>query len=257
MPKPIIVKNKINSFNKVITVSGDKSLSIRWALLASQAKGKSKAYNLLRSLDIISTLNCLKKLGVKVRLTKKFCEINGKGLNKFIEGKKIILNAGNSGTLSRLILGLLTHYLNKVKIIGDQSLSKRDFSRVIFPLKKFGASFKHNKNFTLPLEITGTKNAKAITYIEKKGSAQCKSSVMLAALNAKGETIIKAKKSRNHSEILFKHLKIPIKVKKEKKLDVIKIRGGFQFKGFNYNIPSDISSSAFFIVLTILSKNQN
>ena len=89
---------------------------------------------------------------------------------------------------------------------------------MIFPLKKFGASFKTNKNFTLPLEIIGTQNAKPIKYIENKGSAQCKSSVMLAALNTKGETVIKAKKSRDHTEILFKHLKIPIKVEKRKKL---------------------------------------
>ena len=255
MPKPIIVKKKIKSFNKVITVNGDKSLSIRWALLASQGSGKSRAYNLLKSLDVISTLNCLKKLGTKIKFKKKFCEIQGMGLNNYVYKKKIILDAGNSGTLGRLILGLLTHNKNKIKIIGDKSLSKRDFSRVIFPLKKFGASFKYNKNFTLPLEIIGTQNAKPIQYIENKGSAQCKSSIMLAALNTKGETIIKAKKSRDHTEILFKHLKIPIKVKKGKKLIFIKIKGGFQFKGFDYVIPSDISSSAFFIVLTILSKN--
>ena len=255
MPKPIIVKKKIKPFNKVITVNGDKSLSIRWALLASQGFGKSRAYNLLKSLDVMSTLNCLKKLGTKIKFKKNFCEIQGMGLNNYIYKKKIILDAGNSGTLGRLILGLLTHSTNKIKIIGDKSLSKRDFSRVIFPLKKFGALFKYNKNFTLPLEIIGTRNPKPIKYIETKGSAQCKSSVMLAALNTKGETTIKAKKSRDHTEILFKHLKIPIKVKKGKKIDIIKIKGGFQFNSINYQIPSDISSSAFFIVLTILSKN--
>ena len=255
MLRPVIVKKKINPFNKTITVNGDKSLSIRWALLASQAKGKSRAYNLLKSSDVISTLNCLKKLGVKVKIKKNYCEIDGLGLNNFRNKKKIVLDAGNSGTLARLILGLLTHNNNKIKIIGDRSLSKRDFSRVIFPLEKFGASFKHNKNFTLPLEIVGTQNAKPIKYLEKKGSAQCKSSIMLAALNTKGETFIKAKKSRNHTEILFKHLNIPINVKKNKNFDFIKIKGGFQFSGFNYRIPSDISSSAFFIVLTVLSKN--
>ena len=138
--------------------------------------------------------------------------------------------------------------------MGDKSLSKRDFSRVVVPLKKFGATFKYSKNYKLPLEITGTKDAKPIKYQENKGSAQCKSSVMLAALNTKGETIIKAKKSRNHTEILFRFLKIPIKIKKKKKFDLIKIKGGYQFKKLDYNIPSDISSSAFFIVLTLLSK---
>ncbi len=168
--------------------------------------------------------------------------------------KKITLNAGNSGTLGRLILGLLIHNINKVKIIGDTSLSQRDFSRVITPLKKFGAKFKYKKNFKLPLEITGTRDTKPIYYLENKGSAQCKSCVMLAALNTEGETIIKAKKSRDHTEILFKHLKVPIKINKGKNYDLIKIKGKKNIQKFNYNIPSDISSSAFFIVLTLLSK---
>ena len=103
MPQPIIVKKKIKPFNKVITVNGDKSLSIRWALLASQGIGKSRAYNLLKSLDVISTLNCLKKLGTKIKFKKNFCEIQGMGLNNFVYKKKIILDAGNSGTLGRLI----------------------------------------------------------------------------------------------------------------------------------------------------------
>ncbi len=254
MYSPFIIKKKINSFNKTIHVSGDKSLSIRWALLASQAKGKSRAYNLLKSLDVISTLNCLKKLGIKINFKNNFCEIESDGLNTFKNKKNIILNSGNSGTLGRLILGLLVHYNNKIKMIGDRSLSKRDFSRVTIPLKKFGASFTHKSKSKLPIVITGLKNAKPIKYYEKKGSAQCKSSVMLAALNTKGETFIKAKKSRDHTEILFKYLKIPIKIKKRKNFDLIKINGGHQFSGFNYNIPSDISSSAFFIVLTLLSK---
>ena len=253
MVTPITVKKKIKVFNKTINVNGDKSLSIRWALLASQAKGKSRAYNLLRSLDVLSTLDCLKKLGVKVNLKKNYCEIEGRGLNGFKIKKNTILDAGNSGTLGRLILGLLVHCKSKVKIIGDKSLSKRDFSRVIIPLKKFGAKFKYSLNYKLPIEVYGTENAKPIKYNEVKGSAQCKSSVMLAALNTKGETLIKAKKSRDHTEILFNHLKIPIKLIKNKKFDLIKIKGGEEFIGFNYKIPSDISSSAFFIILTALS----
>ena len=253
MASPIIIKKKISPFNNIINVNGDKSLSIRWILLASQAKGKSRAYNLLRSLDVMSALDCLKKLGIKVKLNRSYCEIVGGGLNTFSTKKKITLNAGNSGTLGRLILGLLTHHKSKVKIIGDKSLSKRDFSRVIFPLKKFGAKFRYKSNYKLPIEIQGTSNPKPINYIETKGSAQCKSTVMLAALNTSGQTTIKAKKSRDHTEILFKHLKVPLILKKNKKFDLIKINGKKQFSGFNYKIPSDISSSSFFIVLTLLS----
>ena len=120
----------------------------------------------------------------------------------------------------------------------------------------FNTCHSKNKN-KLPILIQGSKVIKPINYLEKKGSAQVKSSIMLAALNVDGKTIIKAKKSRNHSEILFKYLKIPIKIKSKKKLDIIEIKGGNSFKSFNYNLPADISSSAFFIVLTLLSNKSS
>ncbi len=254
MRKFIKIKNKIKSFDKTLTIEGDKSLSIRWALLASQANGKSFASNLLKSEDVLNTLECLKKLGVKVKIFKNQCEITSNGLNSFNYKKNLILNAGNSGTLARLILGLLVHSKKKIKIKGDKSLSKRDFLRIINPLKKFGAKFKSN-NGKLPVQITGTNFAKPIKYYEDRGSAQCKSSVMLAALNTKGTTFIKAAKSRDHSELLYKYLGLKIKVIKDKKYDLIQIKGKQNIRPFKYDIPADISSSAFFIVLTVLSKN--
>ena len=257
MNKVIFINKKIETFNKEIVVEGDKSLSIRWALLASQAKGNSKAYNLLNSDDVFSTINCLKKLGTKIYFKKNYCEIQGRGINGFKFEKNLTLDAGNSGTLARLILALLIKSPYKIKLIGDKSLSRRDFSRIINPLKKFGATFYPKNRTKLPIYIKGSNNIKPIKYLEDKGSAQCKSSVMLAALNAKGTTFIKAKKSRNHSEIIFKYLNIPIKTKKEKNYDLINITGKKNFNSFDYNIPSDISSSAFFIVLTLLSDDSN
>jgi 3-phosphoshikimate 1-carboxyvinyltransferase len=137
MSNKIKINDKIKPFNKVIDIEGDKSLSIRWALLASQAKGKSKSVNLLLSEDVLNTLKCLEKLGVKIKLKKNKCEIIGNGINSFNYKKNITLDAGNSGTLGRLIMGLLVHSKKRVKIIGDKSLSKRDFDRVVSPLKKF------------------------------------------------------------------------------------------------------------------------
>ena len=253
MKNSVKITSQIKSYNKTILIEGDKSLSIRWALLSSQALGKSKAYNLLKSEDVINTLNCLKKLGVKIKLIKNYCEITGLGLNGFKYKKNLTLNAGNSGTLGRLILGFLIHSKKKIKIIGDESLSKRDFSRVTKPLEMFGAKFQTNSG-KLPITINGTDKPRPIKYFEKKGSAQCKSSVMLAALNTKGTTIIKAKKSRNHTELLYQYLNLPIKLEKKKNFDLIKIDGGKKIQPFNYKIPSDISSSAFFIILTALSK---
>ncbi len=253
MNKLLKISNLIKPFNKSINIEGDKSLSIRWSLLASQASGVSRSFNLLKSEDVIDTLNCLRKLGIKIKLNKNFCEIKGEGLNGFKYKKNITLNAGNSGTLARLILGLLVHSKKNIIIKGDKSLSKRDFLRVTKPLIKFGAKFKTNSG-KLPITIKGSNFPKPIRYLENKGSAQVKSCLMLAAINTKGTTIIKAKKSRNHTEILFKHLGLPIKIKKLKTYDIIKIKGGKQIKPFNYKIPTDISSSAFFIVLTALSK---
>ena len=255
MAKVLLIENKIQKFDKKIYVSGDKSLSIRWVLLASLASGKSKAYNLLRSEDVLAALDSIKKLGIKVKILKDHCEVFGNGINGFKYKKNLIINAKNSGTLGRLILGLLIQSPQKVKLVGDKSLSKRDFSRVTLPLEKFGAKFYYKTKNKLPLSILGLHSAKGINYFENKGSAQCKSSVMFAALNAIGSTSIKAKKSRNHSELLFKYLKIPIKIKKTKKYDFIDIKQPKKIKAFNYQIPGDISSSAFFMVLTLLSNN--
>ena len=249
------IKKKLDNFNKKIHVDGDKSLSIRWALVASQAIGISEAKNLLKSEDVLHTLDCLKKLGVQIKLSKNYCKIIGRGINGFIFKKNIVLNAGNSGTLGRLILPLLIKSPHKIKLIGDKSLSKRDFSRVIDPLKKIGVNFYPINKKNLPIYIRGNNYLRPIHYFEKRGSAQCKSCIMLASLNLPGETIITAKKSRDHTERMFKNLNIPIKIKKNKKNDFIKIVRPTNYKSINLNIPGDISSGAFFIVLTLLSKN--
>ena len=198
MSKTLIIKNKIKKFNKKIQVSGDKSLSIRWVLLASQAIGKSKGYNLLMSEDVLAAIDSIKKLGIKVRIKKNYCEIVGNGIDGFKYKKNLTIDAKNSGTLGRLILGLLIK-TPKIKIVGDKSLSKRDFSRVTIPLGKFGVKFSYKIKNKLPLTILGAQSVEGIKYLESKGSSQCKSSIMLAALNASGTTSIKAKKSRNHT----------------------------------------------------------
>ena len=245
----------IKPYNQKIVIEGDKSLSIRWVLLASQAVGKSKGYNLLMSQDVLATIDSIKRLGIKVKMHQGYCEIIGNGINGFKYKKNLTINARNSGTLGRLLLGLLIKSPQKIKLIGDKSLSKRDFSRVTLPLERFGAKFHYKVKNKLPLTILGSQSIKGIRYLEDRGSAQCKSSVMLAALNSSGTTFIKAKKSRNHSELLFKYLKIPIKIKKTKKYDFIDIKQPKKIRSFNYQIPGDISSSAFFIVLTTLTND--
>ena len=252
MKNIIEIKDKIKNFDRIIKVSSDKSISIRSVLLASQAIGKSNLYNLLESEDVINSLKAIKKLGIKYKKIKNCYRIYGFGLSGYKLKKKINLNAGNSGTLARLILGLLININKEVTIKGDKSLSKRDFSRITIPLKKFGVNIK-SKNKSLPVKISGSDFLRPINYVENLGSAQCKSAIMLAALKAPGITRIKAKKSRNHTEVLFKSLNIPIKIQKKKSYDYIEVKGITGFNGFDYVIPGDISSSSFFIVLTLLA----
>ena len=257
MSNLVLIKKKLKNFNKKISVSGDKSISIRWILLASLASGLSKAQNLLVSEDVLAAIRAIRKLGIRVVLKGNFCKIYGNGINGFKYKKNLILNAENSGTLGRLILGFLVNTTSPIKIVGDKSLSKRDFKRISDPLSKFGAILKLKNKKNLPLTIYGSKNLKPIKYLENKGSAQCKSAIIFAGLRAKGTTIIKAKKSRNHTELMCKYLGLPISVKSKKNYDEIKVRKAKKINSLNYKIPSDISSSAFFIVLTVLSANSN
>ena len=256
MTNHIIIQDKIKGFNKTIEVSGDKSISIRCVLLASQAIGNSKIYNLLESDDVINTLKSIKKLGINFKKIRNFYQISGRGLSGYNTSRKIKLDAGNSGTFARLILGLLVNSQNTITILGDKSLSRRDFSRVSEPLKLFGAKILTNKS-KLPVNIYGSNFLRPIDYFENIGSAQCKSSIILAALKTPGTTKIIAKKSRDHTELLLKSLKVPIKILKKKTYDYIHINGISNFSGFNYKVPGDISSAAFFIVLTILTAKSN
>ena len=255
MPNHIIIKKKISNFKKKIYVSGDKSISIRWVLFASIASGISRAKNLLISEDVLAAIKIIKKFGIKIIKRKGDFIIFGKGIDGYNYKNNMVINAENSATLGRLILGLIINSTKTIKLIGDKSLSKRDFKRVASPLSKFGAKFKLKKNFSLPLTIQGSKKIKSIKYFEERGSAQCKSAVILAAMRADGTTYIKAKKSRDHTEKMMKNLNLPINIIKRKNYDLIQIKKVKKVKTINYNIPSDISSSAFFIVLTALSNN--
>lgn len=189
MNKMILINNKIEDFNKEILVSGDKSISIRWVLFSSIAQGNSTAFNLLMSEDVLAAIAAIKKLGIKVKIFKNKCIIYGKGIDGYNYKKNLIINAKNSGTLGRLILGLLINTPYKIKLIGDNSLSKRDFGRVAEPLRKFGAKINLKRNKTLPLTIKGLQNPVPTNYYEKKGSAQCKSAIIFAGLRTEGKTL--------------------------------------------------------------------
>ena len=161
MPDSLIINDKIASFNDVISVSGDKSISIRWVLFASLANGNSKAKNLLISEDVKATIKTIKKLGIKVDLKNNICKIYGKGIDGYKYKKNLTLNAENSGTLGRLILGFLINTTKPINLIGDKSLSTRDFKRISDPLSKFGGIFRLKNKKNLPLTVYSPKNLRS------------------------------------------------------------------------------------------------
>ena len=252
----VLINNKIKKFNKKIQIPGDKSCSIRAILFASQCIGVSKIKNLLESEDVLNCINALKtSLGVKIIKKNNIYKVYGNGLNSFKVKKKITkIYVGNSGTSARLLSGLLSTLPGKFYLYGDQSMNKRDFTRVTEPLKKIGAFFYPKNKKTLPLTIEGTSMPLAQKHIENRGSAQIKGLILMSALSTPGITTIEEEKiSRNHAELFLKKINADIKVKRLKKGNLISLKGQKNLYGFNYSVSSDPSSAAFLIALTLLT----
>ena len=252
------LNHKIKPFKKSIRVDSDKSLSIRSFLIGSISQNISSVTNVLESDDVISAINCLRKLGVQIKKDKpQSYKIYGKGLGSLFAKKNLTLNFGNSGTLARLLVGILSTTPNiEIRVRGDRSLNKRNMKKLIKLMSEFGAEFLPKNKFNFPLKIISTEMPIGINY--KAGvSAQLKSAVILAGLNSFGITeLIEDKKSRDHTEnMLIKNSQV-IKIKKGKKR-TIKIFGKKHLNPININVPGDPSSAAFFAALTLLNKNSS
>ncbi len=253
----LIIKRKINSFNKTIKVDSDKSISIRSLIIGSISEKVSIIKNILESEDVLSTVKCLKQLGVKIIKKKMFYQVYGKGLGSLRAKKNQQINFGNSGTLARLIIGVLSTTPNiSLNLTGDHSLKKRNMKKLILLMSKFGAIFKPVKKFYLPFKIFSSNIPIGINY--KAGvSAQLKSAVIFAGLNSNGSTrIIEQDQSRDHTEKMLSQNKNIIKIFKKKK-KIIKINGKKTLKPLKINISGDPSSAAFFCALTILNKKSS
>ena len=254
----LFLDNKIKSFNKLINVDSDKSISIRSFLIGSISQNISSVKNVLESEDVFSTIKCLRKLGVKiVKKSSGNYLIFGKGLGSLCAKKNSELNFGNSGTLARLLIGILATTPNiELKLKGDHSLNKRNMKKLIDLMSEFGASFQPQKKNNFPLKIISTEIPLGINY--KAGvSAQLKSAVILAGLNSFGDTnIIEKQKSRDHTEnILLQNLNV-LKISKRKER-VISVYGKKYLNPIKINVPGDPSSAAFFTGLTLLNNNSS
>ena len=248
-----MISNKIESgINGDIKIPGDKSISHRSIIIPSIASGISEINNLLTSDDVLHTLDAFRSLGVKIVNENNKIIIHGKGLNSLSKPKKNIY-LGNSGTSARLLIGLLASQSFNSTIEGDKSLSSRPMKRIMNPLKSMGAEF-NNKTGMLPINIIGKKLKNTNISIEIP-SAQIKSGLILAALNTEGKTnIIEKNITRDHTENMLKSFGAEIEVIKKITETSISINGKKELKSTNIDVPSDLSSSAFFIVAALINK---
>lgn len=244
-----ITVNKIKSLNGTIEIPADKSITHRAFMFSALTKGKVKVSNYSKGADCMSTLKIIEQLG---------CNI------EFINDKEVLIDAtnalkqpnkpldcGNSGTTTRLMMGILAGQNFDTKIFGDQSLSKRPMKRVISPLEKMGAKFTHN-DFKLPIKINGTQ-LNGINYNSPLASAQVKSCILLAGLNADGETCFTEPfKSRNHTELMFEYMGADIKTNGT----TVTVKKS-QLNPVDITVCGDISSAAFYMVAALIVPNSD
>jgi len=248
-----MISNKIkNGIVGNINIPSDKSISHRSIIIPSISMGISEINNLLMSDDVLHTLNAFKTLGVKIETSNDKIIIYGKGLNSLKKPNKNIY-LGNSGTSARLLTGLLASQTFETILEGDHSLSSRPMARIMDPLKLMGAEFE-NVSGTLPLKIIGKKLNKSTIEIEIP-SAQIKSGLILAALNTEGVShIIEKNITRDHTENMLKSFGADINIEKKNNQTSIYIKGKQELKSNNIYVPSDLSSSAFFIIAALINK---
>ncbi len=234
------------------TVPGDKSTSHRAVMLASLAQGKSEVSGFLPSTDCEATLKAFQDMGVQIdRINATNVQINGVGLGG-LHASANALDMGNSGTAMRLMAGILSGQSFSSSLVGDESLSNRPMQRIQNPLKEMGANISSEDGYTPPLLINPSRQLNAITYALPVPSAQVKSCVLLAGLYAKGKTcVIENTVTRDHTERMLQAFSYPVEVGD----GMICLQGGGKLHGCALQVPGDISSAAFLIVATLISKD--
>ena len=239
-----------NSLSGVITIPGDKSISHRAIMMGSIANGVTKVSGFLEGNDSLATLKSFQKMGVDIDQSGSKLTIKGLGMHGLKAPTKP-LNLGNSGTSIRLMSGLLSAQSFDSELCGDESLSKRPMDRIIDPLRQMGAKI-YGVNSKPPLSISGNQPLKAITYELPIASAQIKSCLLLAGLYAEGETcIVENVTTRDHTERMLRGFGYQVTCSD----NCITLDGGGELEACDIDIPSDISSAAFFMVAASIAKN--
>ncbi|WP_049518203.1 3-phosphoshikimate 1-carboxyvinyltransferase [Streptococcus parasanguinis] len=245
------MKLKTNSkgLRGTIRVPGDKSISHRSIIFGSLAKGETKVYDILRGEDVLSTIQVFRDLGVSIQDDGDVIRIQGVGFQG-LQAPTAPLDMGNSGTSIRLISGVLAGQDFAVTMVGDDSLSKRPMDRVAIPLRQMGVEIAgQGERDCPPLHEKGTHQLQPIHYRLPVASAQVKSALIFAALQAEGEsTIIEKEKTRDHTEDMIRQFGGEIQVDGK----TIRIKGGQEFQGQEVIVPGDISSAAFWLVAGLI-----
>ena len=246
------LKTNVNHLNGSIRVPGDKSISHRSIIFGSLAEGETKVYDILRGEDVLSTIQVFRDLGVEIEDKDGVVTIQGVGMDG-LKAPQNALDMGNSGTSIRLISGVLAGADFEVEMFGDDSLSKRPMDRVTLPLKKMGVSISGQTERDLPpLHLKGTKNLRPIQYELPIASAQVKSALIFAALQAHGQSVIIEKEcTRNHTEDMLQQFGGDLSVDGKK----ITVQGPQKLSGQTVVVPGDISSAAFWLVAGLIVPN--
>ena len=246
------LKTNIKHLNGSIRVPGDKSISHRSIIFGSLAEGETKVYDILRGEDVLSTMQVFRDLGVEIEDKDGVVTIQGVGMDG-LKAPQNALDMGNSGTSIRLISGVLAGADFEVEMFGDDSLSKRPMDRVTLPLKKMGVSISgHTERDLPPLHLKGTKNLRPIQYELPIASAQVKSALIFAALQAQGQSVIMEKEcTRNHTEDMLRQFGGELSVDGKK----ITVQGPQKLSGQTVVVPGDISSAAFWLVAGLIVPN--
>ena len=246
------LKTNIKYLNGSIRVPGDKSISHRSIIFGSLAEGETKVYDILRGEDVLSTMQVFRDLGVEIEDKDGVVTIQGIGMGG-LKAPQNALDMGNSGTSIRLISGVLAGADFEVEMFGDDSLSKRPMDRVTLPLKKMRVTISGQTERDLPpLHLKGTKNLRPIQYELPIASAQVKSALIFAALQAQGQSVIIEKEcTRNHTEDMLQQFGGDLSVDGKK----ITVQGPQKLSGQTVVVPGDISSAAFWLVAGLIVPN--
>lgn len=246
------LETKAQGLHGSLRIPGDKSISHRSIMFGSLAKGVTTVRDILRGEDVLSTMQVFRDLGVTIEDDGDVVRIHGVGFNG-LKAPQNKLDMGNSGTSIRLISGVLAGQDFEVEMFGDDSLSKRPMDRVTIPLRQMGVEVSGQTDRDLPpLKMHGSKSLNPIHYQLPVASAQVKSALIFAALQADGESvIIEKEKTRNHTEDMIQQFGGQLQVDGKE----IRIFGGQSFTAQEVVVPGDISSAAFWLVAGLVVPN--